>query len=103
MNVCCFRCARQRYVQQPAAALCCSSLRIHKTILPPFHTTPDRLLFSRRHKRERAVLAGCAAGSDAPAVAVPLVEALAGPAGVVAACSALIANTLSGQCGVVCL
>jgi hypothetical protein len=56
-----------------------------------------RSFFSRRHKRERAVLAGCAVGADAPAVAVPLIEALAGPAGVVAACSALVANSLSGK------
>jgi hypothetical protein len=56
-----------------------------------------RTFFAKRHKRERAVLAGCACGNDAPAVAVPLIEALAGPAGVVAACSALIANTLTGR------
>lgn len=55
-----------------------------------------RHFFSKRHKRERAVLAGCAVGNDAPAIAVPLIEALAGPVGVVAACSALIANTLAG-------
>lgn len=43
------------------------------------------------------MLAGCAVGADAPAVAVPMIEVLAGPAGVVAACSALVANTLSGR------
>jgi hypothetical protein len=69
-------------------AICCISLT------PPAPLC--RYFFSKRHKRERAVLAGCAVGNDAPAVAVPLIEALAGPAGVVAACSALIANTLTG-------
>eukprot|EP00878_Enallax_costatus_P026854 GHUV01028858.1.p1 GENE.GHUV01028858.1~~GHUV01028858.1.p1 ORF type:complete len:126 (+),score=15.82 GHUV01028858.1:634-1011(+) len=34
-------------------------------------------------------------GSDAPGIAVPFIEALAGPAGVVAAASALFANTVA--------
>jgi hypothetical protein len=64
-------------------------------------THARRQLCRARHKRERAVLAGCAVGGDASAVAVPLLEALAGPAGVVAACSALVANTLTGGVAVV--
>jgi len=45
------------------------------------------------------VLSSCACGADGPALAVPLLEALAGPLGVVAGCSALIANTLTGTAG----
>eukprot|EP00879_Flechtneria_rotunda_P024111 GHRR01025555.1.p1 GENE.GHRR01025555.1~~GHRR01025555.1.p1 ORF type:complete len:603 (+),score=233.97 GHRR01025555.1:438-2246(+) len=51
--------------------------------------------FKGKHKRERAVLAGCSLGSDAPAIAIPLIEALAGPVGVVAACAATITNTFA--------
>ncbi|WIA21670.1 hypothetical protein OEZ85_000841 [Tetradesmus obliquus] len=53
------------------------------------------LRFRQRHTRERALLCGSAVGSDAAAIAVPFVEAVAGPAGLAAACSALIANTLA--------
>jgi hypothetical protein len=55
-----------------------------------------RLRFKQRHARERALLCGAVVGSDAASIAVPFVEALAGPAGVAAACSALVANTLAG-------
>lgn len=55
-----------------------------------------RVQLRSRHKRERALLCGCACGSDAPAVALPLMEALAGPAGLLAACSAAAANALAG-------
>jgi hypothetical protein len=56
-----------------------------------------RLRFKQRHARERALLCGSAVGSDAASIAVPFVEALAGPAGVAAACSALVANALAGE------
>lgn len=56
-----------------------------------------RYRFKGKHKRERALLCGASVGSDAPGIAVPLVEALAGPAGVVAAASALVANTVAGD------
>ncbi|KAF6263733.1 hypothetical protein COO60DRAFT_1634883 [Scenedesmus sp. NREL 46B-D3] len=53
------------------------------------------LRFKQRHARERALLCGSAVGSDAAAIAVPFVETLAGPAGVAAACSAVVANALA--------
>lgn len=56
-----------------------------------------RFRFKSKHKRERALLSGASVGSDAPGIAIPFIEALAGPAGVVAAATAIIANTVTGE------
>lgn len=58
---------------------------------------PCRFTLSNRHRKERAQLCGCSSGSDVAAIAVPFMEALAGPVGVLAACSSIIANCLSGR------
>lgn len=43
------------------------------------------------------MLSSAAVGADAPGIAIPFIEALAGPAGVVAAATAIIANTVAGK------
>ncbi|KAF8059713.1 PIP5K1 [Scenedesmus sp. PABB004] len=73
--------------------------------LAGFLTLPAALLvacaalrFGRRHPRERAVLAGASVGADAPCVALPLLDAVAGPAGLLAGAAAVAANALA-VCG----
>ncbi|KAI8472386.1 MAG: hypothetical protein J3K34DRAFT_209779 [Monoraphidium minutum] len=50
---------------------------------------------AKRHKRERALLCGCSAGGAAAALALPLAEAVLGPAGVVATVSVIFCNALA--------
>jgi hypothetical protein len=82
-------------------APCCATLTAacRSRGLPRLSPTPllaARGINAQRHKRERALLAGCCVGGAAASVAFPFAEAALGPAGAVAAAGVLLANTLAG-------